>query len=113
MRALAGDSVISDDHAVLGLASAALAVWSASDMSCRAEDHAVLVEHDVVRVAPVVEARLDLDPEGQLAPDAEHAPDQPVPVDAPGASWIGMKSCTSPTPSGVRKRVMRTFVSGK
>ena len=26
---------------------------------------------------------------------------------------IGMKSCTSPTPSGERKRVIRTFVSGK
>ncbi len=25
----------------------------------------------------------------------------------------GMKSCTSPTPSGVRKRVIRTFVSGQ
>ena len=37
-----------------------------------------------MRVAPVVEARLDLDPEGQLAADAEHAPDQPVPVHAPG-----------------------------
>ena len=26
---------------------------------------------------------------------------------------IGMKSCTSPTPAGVRKRVIRTFVSGR
>ena len=26
---------------------------------------------------------------------------------------IGMKSCTSPTPSAVKKRVMRTLVSGK
>ena len=26
---------------------------------------------------------------------------------------IGMKSCTSPTPSGVKKRVMRMLVSGK
>ncbi len=30
-----------------------------------------------------------------------------------GSRWIGMKSSTSTTPSGVRKRVIRTFVSGK
>jgi len=30
-----------------------------------------------------------------------------------GSRWIGMKSCTSPTPSAVRNRVIRTFVSGK
>ena len=32
---------------------------------------------------------------------------------SPGCASIGMKSCTSPTPSHVKKRVMRTFVSGK
>jgi hypothetical protein len=31
----------------------------------------------------------------------------------PGAMWIGMKSTTSPTPSGVRNRVMRTLESGR
>jgi hypothetical protein len=35
-------------------------------------------------VAPVVEARLDLDAEGQLASHAEHTPDQPVPEHAAG-----------------------------
>jgi hypothetical protein len=30
-----------------------------------------------------------------------------------GWSSIGMKSCTSPTPPWVKKRVIRTFVSGK
>ena len=35
-------------------------------------------------------------------------------VHAAISAWsIGMKSCTSPTPSSVKKRVMRTFVSGK
>ena len=29
------------------------------------------------------------------------------------ADSIGMKSCTSATPSGVKKRVMRMLVSGK
>ena len=32
---------------------------------------------------------------------------------SPGVGSIGMKSCTSPTPSGSRERVIRTFVSGK
>jgi hypothetical protein len=30
-----------------------------------------------------------------------------------GRSWIGMKSCTSPTPWRVRKRVISTLVSGR
>ena len=29
------------------------------------------------------------------------------------ATRRGMKSCTSPTPSGIRKRVIRTAVSGR
>ena len=32
---------------------------------------------------------------------------------ATSADSIGMKSCTSPTPCSVKKRVMRMLVSGK
>ena len=62
-------------------------------------------------LAAVVEARLDLDAEADLAPHAEHAPDQLLPV-APTRSSTGMKSRTSPIPSCDENRVIRTFVSG-
>ena len=46
----------------------------------RREDGALLVEHRLVLVARVVEARLDLEQEAHLAANAEDPPDQPVPV---------------------------------
>ena len=66
-----------------------------------------------MRVAAVVEPRIHLDAEAHLAAHAEHAPDQAVAVAPTAPVWIGMKSWISPTPPGVRKRVIRTFVSGK
>ena len=44
------------------------------------EDDAVLVHDRLVRLAPVVEARIDLDAEAHLAPHAEHTADQPLPL---------------------------------
>ncbi len=43
------------------------------------EDDAMLVDDGLVRLASVVETRVDLDAEGHLAPDAEDAAGQPLP----------------------------------
>ena len=50
---------------------------------------------------------------GSASRRGRRAPGAPGDGAGPGSRWMGMKSCTSPTPSGVRKRVIRTFVSGK
>ena len=44
----------------------------------RPEDDAVLVHDRLVILTPVVEARVDLDPEAHLAVYAEHAADEPL-----------------------------------
>ena len=36
-----------------------------------------------------------------------------MPIEEVATASIGMKSCTSPTPPGVKKRVIRMLVSGK
>jgi hypothetical protein len=79
----------------------------------RAEECAVRRELEVVACARVVEARRDLDHEARLAAHGEYAADQPVATLPVAGVRRGIKSCTSPTPSGMRKRVMRTLVSGR
>src|SRR5439155_11322431 len=46
----------------------------------RFEDDAILVEDDIVRIAPVVEAGLHVDAEPDLAPYSDHASDEAMAV---------------------------------
>ena len=71
----------------------------------------MLHELDLVLFAAVVEARHAFHLQAHLAADATTRR-----ISRRrwfGSRWIGMKSSTSTTPSGVMKRVIRTFVSGK
>ena len=79
----------------------------------RAEERAMRRERDLVAGARVVEARGDVDDEAHLPAHREHPADHAVAVRRHAGHAGGMKSCTSPTPSGIRKRVIRTLVSGR
>ena len=91
----------------------AIAPSSASVSERRAEQHAVRVHLDLVLGAPVVEPRLDLDLELHRPRARRRRAGSAGGGASRGWSSIGMKSCTSPTPPCVKKRVIRTFVSGK
>ena len=72
----------------------------------------MLMGLDRVLGAAVVKARRALQLEVHLTADRYDAADQSLAMSVVLCA-IGMKSSTSPTPSGVKKRVIRTLVSGK
>ena len=73
----------------------------------------VIVEVEGVVLAGVVEARSDLDLEVHRPAAQRTRRTSRWRSMSAGSPAIGMKSWISPTPSGVKKRVIRTFVSGK
>ena len=76
------------------------------------EDHTVLGQLRLERRAAVAGPGLQHDVEVHGPADTPHHPDQLV-VPVAGRPGNGtMKSVISPTPSSVRKRVIRTAVSG-
>jgi hypothetical protein len=77
-----------------------------------AEQRTVRGERDLVTGARVVEARGDVGDEGISPRTARTRRIMRWRCAASPVRGGGMKSCTSPTPSGIRKRVMRMFVSG-
>ena len=80
----------------------------------RAEHDPVIVAIGLVLGASVVKARSDLGVKAHAAPHRHHAAHDPLAMGSPARVCpTGMKSSISPTPSGVKKRVMRTLVSGK
>ena len=70
-------------------------------------------ERDLVAGARVVEARRDVDDETHLPAYGEYPADHAVAVRRLAAARRGHEVLHLPTPSGIRKRVIRMLVSGR
>ena len=78
----------------------------------RAEQRAVLSERDLVACAGVVEARGDVDDETHMTAHGYHPANDAV-TTCRLAATRRHEVLHLPTPSGIRKRVMRMLVSGR
>jgi len=78
-----------------------------------AEERAALGERDLVAGARVVEARGDIDDKADLPAHGDDPADHAVAGRGLAGTRREHEVLHLPTPSGVRKRVMRTLVSGR